>query len=54
MINGDIKMTRVGGSDNCAETFGLSDQDQTLEVLWNAFCRRSESHCTPIGALDGN
>ena len=58
VINGDIKMTRVGGSDNCADlgtkTFGLSDHDQTLEVLWNAFCRRSESDCTPIGALDGN
>ena len=37
VINGDIKMTRVGGSDNCAgfgnKTFGLSDHDQTLEVL---------------------
>ena len=52
VISGDIKMTRVGGSGN--ETFGLSDHDQTLKVLWNAFCRKSESDGTPIGALDGN
>ena len=32
----------------------VSMNGHTLEVLWNAFCRRSESDCTPIGALDGN
>ena len=50
VINGDIKMLCCFGN----ETLGLSDHDQTLEVLWNAFCRRSESDCTPIGALVGN
>ena len=39
VINGDIKMTRVGGSDNCAE--------QAHEVLRNAFCGRPEQYCTP-------
>ena len=37
VINGDIKMTRVGGNDNCADlgtkTFGLLDNEQTSEVL---------------------
>ena len=33
------------------KTFGRSDHDQTLEVLWNAFCRRSEPDCTPVGTL---
>ena len=57
VINGDIKMTRVGGSDNCA-VLGKKHldyrtmHDQTLEVLWNACCRRSESDCSPIGALE--
>ena len=55
VINGDIKMTRVGGNDNCADLgtkhLDLSENEQTLEVLWNAFCRRSEPDCTPVGTF---
>ena len=52
VIIGDIKMTRVGGNDNCAD-LGMKHLDcqTTLEVLWNAFCRRSEPDCTPAGTL---
>ena len=46
VINGDIKMTRVGGNDNCADLgtkhLDYQDHEQTLAVLWNAFCRRSD------------
>ena len=58
VINGDIKMTRVRGSDHCADlgTKHLDDRTKIghLVVLCNACCRRSESDCTPVGALDGN
>ena len=44
VINGDIKMTRVGGSDNCAD-LGTKHLDfrtmmRHFEVLWNAFCKK--------------
>ena len=36
------------------KTFGLPDHEQTLEVLWNAFCRRPKPDCTPAGTLFGD
>ena len=51
VINGDIKMTRVGRNDNCAD---FSNETLGLAVLWNAFCRKLEPDCTPVGALVDN
>ena len=58
VINGDIKMTRVGGSDNCAD-LGTKHLDFRTMIRHLKFCgmrfaKRSESDCTPVGALDGN
>ena len=51
VIDGDKKMIRVGGNDNCGKTFGLPDNEQALEVLRCAFCRRPKQDCAPTGVL---
>ena len=51
VINGDTKMTRVGGCWLGNITFGLPDNEQALEVLRNASCGRPEQDCTLAGIL---
>ena len=46
VINGDIKMTRAGGNDNCDDLgtkhLDYQTMNRHLKFFRNAFCRRSE------------
>ena len=50
VINGDVKMTRVGGNDNCADLGTKHSNFQTMNRHLK-FRKRPEQDCTPAGTL---
>ena len=55
VINGDIKMTRVGGNDNCADLgtkhLDYQTMNKHLKFCGMRFGGRPEQDCTPTGIL---
>ena len=55
VINGDIKMTRVGGNDNCADLgtklLDYQTMNRHLKFCGMRFAEGRSPDCTPVGTL---